>query len=258
MAAPGGRQAVSGFGGRFLIFYVLLGAVLAAAVTGLVMVALRPGPPKPPKWSTWRPQSGSSQRVAQEVSDHIAANYRLNATGDQLVAIVPGQPEVTRNTAITSVTTIGIRSSPTAQSLSRIVPTKGAVQVQFCGLGAACAISRGTPTAARERLVRREALELALYTFKYAPAVKAVIAYMPPPPGQTASTLLYLERSNLANELKLPLSRTLPLTKPPLPSQPDPKEAATIDRLTLPVEYGFQYQKLTSNSVGMILTPTSS
>jgi hypothetical protein len=258
MAGPSGRHAVSGFGGRFLIFYVLLGAVLAAAVTGLIMVALQPGAPKPPKWSTWRPAGGNSQKVAQEVSDHIAGSYHLNAAGDQLVAIVPGKPEVTRNTAITSVTTIGIRASPTAQVLSRVVPTKGAIQVQFCGLGAACAISRGTPTAARERLVRREALELALYTFKYAPAVNSVIAYMPPPPGQTASTLLYLERSNLANELKQPLSRTLPLAKPPLPSQPDPKEAATIDRLTLPVEYGFQYQTLTSDSVGMILTPTSS
>jgi hypothetical protein len=256
--APSGRQAVSGFGGRFLVFYVLLGAVLAAAVTGLVLVALQPGQPKPPAWSTWRPQGSNAEKVVQQVSNHVAAGYKLNQAGDQLVAIVPGKPEVTHNTAIHSVTTIGIRSSPTAQVLSRIVPTKGAVQVQFCGLGSACAISRGTPTAARERLVRREALELALYTFKYAPTVKAVIAYMPPPPGQKASTLLYLERSNLTNELKRPLSQTLPLAKPPLPTQPDPKEAATIDQLTLPVEYGFQYQALTSDTVGMILTPTSS
>ena len=48
----GQPQASSGFGGRFLVFYVLLGAVLAAAVTGLVLVALQPGHRQPPPWSS--------------------------------------------------------------------------------------------------------------------------------------------------------------------------------------------------------------
>jgi hypothetical protein len=248
----------SGFGGRFLIFYVLLGAVLAAAVTGLVLVALQPGPPKAPKWSTWKPQSGNTQKVTQEIADHIATRYKLTTKGDQLVAIVPGKPEVTHNTSISPVAKVGILSSPTAtQCCSRVIDTGTAVQEQFCGLGSSCSISRGTPTAARERLLRREALELALYTFKYAPTVQSVIAYMPPPPGQAPSTLLFLERSNLAHELRRPLSETLPLAEPPLPSQPDPKEAATIDKLTLPVEYGFQYQAYTPTSSAIILTPQS-
>jgi hypothetical protein len=254
--APSRRAASSGFGSRFLIFYVLLGAVLAAAVTGLVLVALQPGAPKPPQWSAWRPQGGNTQKVTEEIADHIAKRYRLNAT-DQLVAIVPGTPEVTHNTSVSTVSTIGIRSSPTAQCCSRVITTKGTIQEQFCGLASYCSISHGTPTAARERLLRREALELALYTFKYAPTVKAVIAYMPPPPGQAPSTLLYLERSNLSRQLKRPLSETLPLADPPLPSVPDPKESATIDRLTLPVEYGFQYQTLTSDTAAIVLTPQS-
>ena len=66
--------------------------------------------------------------------------------------------------------------------------------------------------------MRREALEMALYTFKYVPAVNAVIAYLPPPQGQPPSKLLYLERSNLADELHAPLAKTLPVDPPPLPS----------------------------------------
>ena len=89
------------------------------------------------------------------------------------------------------------------------------------------------------------------------PSVNALIAYMPPPPGQTPQTLLYLERANLSDQLKHPLSSTLPLVKPPLPSQPDSKESTTIDRLTLPVEYSFGYQPLSNGTDALILTPTS-
>jgi hypothetical protein len=239
-----------------MIFYVLLGAVLAAAVTGVVLIALQPGPPKPAPWSSWRPASGSAQTVAKEVADHVGRTYRLNSAGDQLVAIVPGKPEVTHNTNISSVSTIAIRASASSNNFSRIISTKGAIQEQFCGLGSSCSIAHGSASSARERLLRREALEIALYTFKYSPTVDAVIVYMPPPPGQSPATLLYLERSNLASELDQPLNKTLPLATPPLPSQPDHKESATIDKLTLPVQYGFQYETLSNGTAAMILTPS--
>ena len=253
----GGPQPTSVFAGRFLIFYALLGGVLAAALTGLVLVALQPSPPKPPKWSSWQPATGSAQKVTSEIANHVGAQYVLSHAGDQLVAIIPGPPEVTQDTTVSKVSTIAIRSSPTSNSFSRIIGTGGNVQEQFCGLGQACAIGTGTPTAQRERLLRREALEVALYTFKFVPSVNAVIAYMPPAPGQTPSTLLYLERSNLSQELSRPLAATLPLANPPLPSQADAKESHTIDALTLPVEYGFQYQALTGGTEAMILTPAT-
>jgi hypothetical protein len=252
-----GPQHASAFAGRFLVFYALLGGVLAAAITGLVLVALQPSPPKPPAWSSWEPTTGSAEKVTDEIANHIGAQYVLNRTGDQLVAIIPGQPEVTQDTTVAKVSTIAIRSSSTSNTFSRIISTSGNVQEQFCGLGQACAIGTGTASALRERLLRREALEVALYTFKFVPSINAVIAYMPPPPGQAPSTLLYLERSNLAQELAKPLSATLPLANPPLPSQADAKEQHTIDALTLPVEYGFQYQALTGGTEAMILTPAT-
>jgi hypothetical protein len=247
----------SGFGARFAFIYGGLGAILVAAVVGLVLVARQPGAPKPLPWSTWKPKTSSSANMTREIADHIAAEYRLGKSGDQLVAVIPSKPEITRNTKVSDVSTIAIRPSASSQNFSRIITTKGNMQMQLCGLGSECSIDRGTATAARERLTRREALELALYTFKYVPSVNALIAYMPPPPGQTPQTLLYLERANLSDALKQPLARTLPLVKPPLPSQTDSKESTTIDRLTLPVEYSFGYQPLSNGTDALILTPTS-
>ena len=254
----GPATSSSGFGARFAFIYGGLGAILVASVIGLVVVARQPGPPAQPQWSTWKPETHGTMNRAKEIADHIASRYKLNVSGDQLVAIIPSEPEITRNTKVSSVSTIAIRTSASSQNFSRIIPTKGALQTQLCGLGSECAITRGTASAARERLVRREALELALYTFKYVPTVNALIAYMPPPPGQTPSTLLYLERANLSDQLSQPLSKTLPLAKPPLPSQAvSKKESDTVDRLTLPVEYGFGYQPLANGTDALILTPTS-
>src|SRR5262249_7003067 len=157
---------------------------LVASIVGLVLVARQPGAPKQPAWSTWKPTASGTASRTKEIADYVAGRYKLGTSGDQLLAIVSSDPEITRNTKISDVSTIAIRTSAGSQSFSRIIPTKGTVQMQLCGLGSECSISRGTATAARERLTRREALELALYTFKYVPSVKAVIAYMPPPPGQ--------------------------------------------------------------------------
>ena len=62
----------------------------------------------------------------------------------------------------------------------------------LCGLGASCSIATGTPSVERGELVRREILELALYTFKYVGGIENVIAFMPPPgtprPRSSSST----------------------------------------------------------------------
>src|SRR5581483_10408740 len=55
------------------------------------------------------------------------------------------------------------------------------------GRGSHCSIASGEATPTRGRLVRREALEVALYTFKFAPSIDSVAAFMPPAPGQSTS-----------------------------------------------------------------------
>ena len=103
--------------------------------------------------------------------------------------------------------------------------------------------------------MRREALEVALDTFKFVPSIDSIVAFMPPPPGQTTTTLLYLQKSNLKEELSQPLSKTLTLPRPPLPTDPDTSETATIDRLTLPAVYSYQLPQLQDGSALLILDP---
>ncbi len=80
------------FGFRFALIYGALTAVLVVAIVGVVIIARRPGPPKPQPWSSWKPASGSVTKMTQEIADHIAPQYKANAAGDQLVAILPGDP----------------------------------------------------------------------------------------------------------------------------------------------------------------------
>ncbi len=238
---------------RFTVIYVALGLILAGAIVGVVVIALQPGPRQPAAWSSWRPTSSNVAKATQQIVDHVAPEYRMDAAGAPLVEVLPGTPELTRYSKVSTVSTIAIRSTASSQNF-RLVSGTTAYQDQFCGLGSYCSIKGGTPSISRDRLIRREALEIALYTFKYLPQINSLIAYMPPPPGRLPSTLLFLERSAFPTQLSEPLTKTLPLATPPLPGAPDPTEAARIDRLTLPMQYSFQYQALSKNTVALVLT----
>jgi hypothetical protein len=127
----------------------------------------------------------------------------------------------------------------------------------FCGLGSHCSIAAGKATSIRGRLVRREALEVALYTFKFVPSIKSVIAFMPPAPGTTTSPLIFLRKQNLTDVLKKPLRTTLPLAIPPLPTDSDVTEASTIDQLTLPNVFNYSLQALQTGGAAFVLDPLS-
>ena len=166
-------------------------------------------------------------------------------------------PLVTSGTHKVSISNLAIRTTPNGKAI-KVVPSTHIWTDEFCGLGSQCSISSGQPSVARGRLVRREALEVALYTFKYIPSIDTVVAFMPPPPGQQQSTLLFLQKQNLTKELAQPLRQTLPLQKPPLPTEPDTKEQATIDRLTLPNVYQYHLQQLQDASALLVLDPFQS
>jgi hypothetical protein len=257
VSAPPGRGSGS-FGFRFALIYGGLAALGAVAIAVLV-VFVQQGGGKARPWSTWRPAIGSESKMTQEIADYVAPRYKATAAGTQLVAVIPSSPEITSGTKATKISAMCFIPNLNAQTCERIVMTAhGNLQAQFCGIGSECSISAGTASAPRERLVRREALEMALYEFKYVPGVKAMIAYLPPPKGQSPTSMLYLERSNLKQELSHPLDDTLPLDPPPLPTQSDAKEKTTIDKLTLPALFQYQVQALRDGTDALVLTPAGS
>jgi hypothetical protein len=200
--------------------------------------------------------------MTSEIADHVAHQYHLNKGGTQLVAVVSEPPEVTSGTHKISISNIAVRTaaqtSRTAKGTGiQVIPSSGAWVDQLCGLSPSCSIASGHATILRGRLVRREALEVALYTFKFVPGISSVVAFMPPPPGANASTVLYLQKANFAKQLAEPLSKTLPLATPPLPTAPDNQEALTIDRLTLPAVYHYSLQQLQDASALLVLNPFS-
>jgi hypothetical protein len=97
----------------------------------------------------------------------------------------------------------------------------------------------GTPSSNRLLLLRREALELALYSFKYLSDVQTVVAILPPgrtvtsnrlsakPPTasqsssrtKTLNLALAFDRKELESFLNRPLRDTLPESLPPTVTQ---------------------------------------
>lgn len=242
---------------RFALAYTGLGIVLVAALTGLAVLVIKPGYHTPAPWSTWKPPSGTTAKMASAIADHVAHEYKLNAKGTQLVAVVAGPPKVTSGTKDVKISTLAVRKAPQSNTGMQILSSNKTWTDQLCGLGAACSIDSGQATATRGRLVRREALEVALYTFKFVPAIDSVVAFMPPPPGQTTTTLLFLEKSNLKDQLSTPLKKTLTAPKPPLPTAADTAEVATIDKLTLPAVFSYSLTQLQDGSAALILDPIS-
>jgi hypothetical protein len=242
---------------RFVLAYTALGITLAAALTGLIALVIRPGHHAGPPWSTWKPDAGSSQKVASEIADHVAHRYRLSENGGQLVAVIASKPQVTSGTQNIAIKAVAVRKAPQSNTGIAIFGADKTEDYTLCGLGSHCAISTGTATPTRGRLVRREALEVALYTFKFAPSVDSVAAFMPPAPGQSTSYILYLRKDDLQDQLHQPLLKTLPLDTPPLPAASDKVEKSTIDKLTLPHMFTYELTALQTGGAALILDPAA-
>jgi hypothetical protein len=104
------------------------------------------------------------------------------------------------------------------------------------------AVAGGKPTRARGRLLFREALELALYSFRYLDDVTMVAVLLPPAAQKSGASsssqsssqtrAIFYRPGDLLDQLRVPLDRTLS------PRTPRPKTMATdesmrVDSLTL-------------------------
>jgi hypothetical protein len=171
----------------------LVGLAIGAIVVAISVLSTSTTSVASAPWSAWKPiESGTAG--AQEIADHIAPLYRISPV-DQLSVVTvvglanSGSPSATSGgtsgSSISSGLQVAVRPSASSSAVSLL--TGKTVAFNLCGIGGAnCAIGVGAPSSARLLLLRREALELALYTFKYIGAVSNVVAILPP--GRTTTT----------------------------------------------------------------------
>jgi hypothetical protein len=235
----------------------LVGIAIGAVVIALTILSNTGGGGPSAQWSSWKPIDNGTLG-AREIADHIAPFYRISAV-DQLAVVTVA--DISNSTANTTTTSSGSAPSNGLQVAVRSDPSSSAVSVlsgstigyNLCGIGGSnCAIAVGLPSADRLLLLRREALELALYTFKYISGVQNVIAILPPghtqptltakPPSSSKPTaqpvdiaLLFL-RDELKPWLSQPLSSTFPEQFPPTVPElglwKQTPEAGLVDQIT--------------------------
>jgi hypothetical protein len=246
--APAVAAGPSEYAPRFQFMTGALVAVGIAALVGLT-VAIVGIPPKHqgPAWSAWKPTSGGLQGATQ-IASHIAGAYRDQ--GKQLVNV--------------DANDISYQGIPLLVAMRKSAEEGGAIQVhdekgvlyQMCGLGVNCQIDSGKPSKERMLLLRREGLELALYSFRYLNDVKQVVVLIPATPGKAQTIALYFSRDELRSELDRPLTSSLMPTAPTTKTVTLSPDARLVDQTTNP--YLFSLMGSSFNERGyLVLDPYS-
>ena len=243
---------------RFALIYVALALLAGIGVAAFVVVMKKPDPAPAPKWSAWQP-SGSETAQVRQIADQIAKSYRMKKGGQQLVAALPSAPKVTGSTGDVAVSAIAVRPDTSTGKKEEneidVVPASHSFQYILCGLGANCSIKGGKASTARHALLRREALELALYTFKYVPDIDSVSVFLPPrPDGASSATSVFLKRSDVKEQLSHPLADSIGVKTPAIGGMPK-RELALVNRITEPRLYSYEYQQAQDGSAVLIYDP---
>lgn len=237
----------------------LVGLAIGAIVIAIAILANQSsaGPSAP--WSSWTPADGGATGE-REIADHLAPLYRISPV-DQLAVVTVVN---TANASALSSSSATGTSTPSSGLQVAVRPDSGSsavsvlsgntVAYNLCGIGGQnCAIGVGAPSSERLLLLRREALELALYTFRYIHGVTNVVAILPPghtvqtstltqkPPASSGTSsgtkplsiaLLFL-RDELQPWLSQPVVNTLPEQFPPAVDQmKSAPEAGLVEQIT--------------------------
>jgi hypothetical protein len=220
-------------------FGFMMGALagLALAAVGLAAIVVAGGGTTssvPAGWSKWHPTSQDGVAAAREIAIHVGNKYRLTG-GDQLVVVQAGPLEIAEVPL-----SVAIRSAPTGGDID-LIEGDGVLFI-LNGLGPRGSISKGKPSTQRHLLLRREALELALYAFRYIDGIDQVVTLLPPPPPEKGTEndpaaprpptqAIFYRPGDLERQIEAPLSLTIPALTP-RPETIPAREKALIETLT--------------------------
>jgi hypothetical protein len=205
---------------RFWLAYLALAVLFGAAVGTFIVLQERPAPTPPPPWSAWKPTAGNPGAAQQQIAEHVAARYRL-PSGKKLVDVLAGQP----GPASDPIRTVAVARTldPKAKSdLRAQVDSRQTAMYILCGDSKTCAIK---PTPASAAALRREALELSLYTFRYIDEASSVATFI------GLSRVLFVSKPEFSRQLQVPLGATLPRANAPALGKVSPIESRTADAL---------------------------
>ena len=268
-------------------FQFLLGALLAvgaAAVVLLVLVlagdtdnnktvALR----DTARWSEWRP-TATGVEAAEQIADHVGDEYRL-PSGRQL-ALVDGGPMQLAGLPVT----IAIQQPLAKGGDIDIVDDGVGVMYRLCGtdpddVTEDCALP-GEPSEDRLMLLRREALELALYSFRYLGVSEAVVMLPPAvdknapalngqatsaaatalssddPPAPSTALFFQRDQADVQRALSRPLTATLASKAPSVATVTRSSDAGAVQTLTKTKAYRFKFEEANQDAAWyMVLAP---
>jgi hypothetical protein len=251
-----------------------LGALLAvgaAAIALLVAALIGNGSSKDDTvavghsatWSKWQPASPGGVEAAEEIAKHVGQQYHL-PNGQQLVTVTGGAMEY-GNLPVT----VAIQQPAARGGNVDLLEGTGALY-RMCDLhatGGDCAIKYGKPSPNRHQLLRREALELALYSFRYL-GVNDVVVLLPP--GQVAkrkggtvvkkddpqALLFQRDQSDITAALSRPLDRTLSSKTPGVATVARWPDAQAVHTLTDTKVFNYRLQPGNSEPRAfLVLTP---
>jgi hypothetical protein len=232
----------------FRLAYIVLALAFWLSIAGFMILIVRPNHSKPVVWSTWRPDT-QGLLGAREISLKVAAQYK-GANGAQLMAVQPHGPQVQG----LRLEAIGVRRLNSGGQIDPYIGMYGADNTliyAFCGLQTNCGM-QGDSTADRERAMRRAALELSLYSFKYLKGVDQVISLVESVKSGGASAV-FLRKDDFGPELKHPLVDTLPQRSSLDADAKDPQEAPVIDALTLQNTFPAHFEPLPDGDAILVL-----
>ena len=234
--APAEERVEAAFAPRFQF---ALGALIALAMACLAATAAivlgdresSDGGATRVSWSEWHPVKGEKDAPTQ-IAEHVGREYRF-PSGLQLVAVTGGPLEIADLPV-----TVALRAPAKQGGDIELVGGTG-VLYRLCGLGPKCSIDRGKPSRERHLLLRREALELALYSFRYLKDVDHAVVFMPPRKGEDPKFALFFRKRDLAGALSQPLRATLARKTPHVLSVTSSPDAPFVNQVTQSVLFQF-------------------
>jgi hypothetical protein len=250
------RRAPAPFRSRFgFVWGALAGiALCAAGAFALLVTGTREdGPKLAENWSSWQPGTSKMIEGAQDIADHVGVRYKLDG-GEQIVSVRSSALELGGEP-------IGVAVRPSGGEL-HFLEGEGLLYI-LNALGPNAGVPTGKPSKERSRLLMREALELALYSFRYLDDVTMVAVLLPQTADQSRANAggaaaapqtdaVFYRPGDLLEQLQVPLDRTLS-PRTPTPGSMSEAEAERVDDLTVRNLFLASVQQLRSDMNYLVL-----